>query len=153
MAPLEKAVLTNFTFQHYPENIIDPGTVKLVGGKCVLKDIGVEEVVISYDPLVALTMVLYLSAIMDAVTGEGPVHEKLTLTPSADVGGAVWEGTYKLYRSKADGIYFRLPLKVVLHWSGGTIDSMQVFEESIITAWDTPPEGWYGAWSVFYKSH
>jgi len=153
VAPLGKAVLTNFTFQHQPTNIIDLGVVKLVGGNWVMKEIGVEEVVVSDDPLVAGTMIHYLSGTMDAVTGEGPVHGKLTLTPAADVGGGVWEGTYKGYRSKADGIYFRLPLKVVLHGRGGTIDGMQVFEESLITAWGTPPEGWYGVGSGFYKSH
>lgn len=152
-APLEKAVLTGFTFSHQPVKIIDPGTVKLVGGNWVMKDIGVEEEVISSDPLVAGTMVHYLSGMMDAVTGEGPVHGKLTLTPSAGVGGGVWEGTYEGYRSKADGIYYSLPLKVVLHGRGGTIDGMQVFEESLITAWGTPPEGWYGTGSGFYKSH
>jgi hypothetical protein len=55
--------------------------------------------------------------------------------------------------SKADGIYFKLPLKVVGHGRGGTLDRMQIFEESMITTWGTPPEGWCGVGKGFYKSH
>jgi hypothetical protein len=153
---LEKRVITNFTFSHNPIAPPFGGTVRLVpGGKWQLKEVGVKEKVISTDPLVSGIMVHYLSATLDAVTGEGPVHGTLTITPEAAVGGGVWEGTYEGYRSKMPGSdkYFTLPLKAVAHGRGGTIDGMQLTETSIITAWGTPPEGWYGGGDGFYKAH
>lgn len=153
---LEKCIITNFTFSHNPIEPPFGGDVKLVpGGKWQIKKVGVKEYVTASDPLVSGIMIHYLSATFDAITGEGPVHGSFTLTPVADVGGGVWEGTYTGYRSKTPGsdIYFTLPLKVVGHGRGGTIHGMQLFEKSIITAWGTPPEGWYGGGEGFYKSH
>lgn len=153
---LEKAIITNFTFSHFPIAPPFGGEIKLTpGGKWQLKKVGVEELVTSSDPLVSGIMIHYLSATMDAVTGEGPVHGSFTLTPEADVGGGIWEGTYEGYRSKTPGsdIYFTLPLKVVGHGRGGTIHGMQLFEKSTITAWGTPPEGWYGSGEGYFKSH
>jgi len=152
---LEKANLTNFTFTHnpIPPYFVDPGVVKEVDGMWIMKDVGVIEQVLSDDPLIAGTMIHYLSATMNATTGEGPVHGKATLTPTADVGGGVWEVTYEGYRSKSGGIYFTLPLKLVAHGRGGTIEGIQAIYESTITAWGTPPQGWFGAGRGFYKSH
>ena len=146
---LEKAVITNFTFSHFPIAPPFGGEIKLTpGGKWQLKKVGVKELVTSSDPLVSGIMIHYLSATMDAVTGEGPVHGTFTLTPEADVAGGIWEGTYEGYRSKTPGsdIYFTLPLKVVGHGRGGTIHGMQLFEKSIITAWGTPPAGMVWWW-------
>lgn len=155
-ASLAKVIITNFTFSHYPIGLTGEGEVKLVpGGKWQIKKYGVIEQITASDPIVAGNMVHYLSATFDAVTGEGPVHGSFTLTPEADVSGGVWEGTYTGYRSRMPGsdIYFTLPLKLVGHGKGGTIHGMQLFETSTITAWGTPPEGWYGGGEGYYKSH
>lgn len=150
---IEKVILTQFTFSHnpIPPYIIDPGEVKLVGGNWILKDVGVIETVISSDPLVSGTMIHYLSATMNAVTGEGPVHGKSFHTPSS--GGGVWEGTYQGYRSRMPGsdTLFVLPLKVVAHGKGGAIDGMKAFYNSTIIAWGTPPVGWFGSGEGYYK--
>lgn len=158
---LAKCTITNFNFTHSLTGATGEGSVKLVpGGKWQIKKYGViEEVNLLNppgppDPLVSGTMVHYLSATFDAITGEGPVHGSFTLTPLADVGGGVWEGTYAGYRYKTNtpGV-FTLPLKVVGHGKGGTIHGMQLLEESIITAYGTPPNYWTGVGHGFYKSH
>jgi len=151
---LEKVIITNFTFSHNPIGLTGEGDVKLVGGNWILKDFGVIELFTSSDPLAGGTATHYLSATFDAVTGEGPVHGSFTLTPE-NVGGGVWEGTYTGYRSKMPGsdIYFVLPLQLIGHGRGGTIEGMQMRENSTITAWGTPPEGWYGSGEGYIKSH
>ena len=152
---LEKVTITDFAFSHHPIGKTGEGEVKLVGGNWILKDVGVIEQVASPDPLVAGTMIHYLSAKMDAVTGEGPVHGKWTLTPTENTGGGVWEGNYTGYRSRKPGsdTLFTLPLNVGGHGKGGTIDGKQISMDDVITAWGTPPVGWYGVGEGFYKSH
>jgi len=152
---LEKVIITNFTFSHFPTGLTGEGEVKLVGGNWILKDFGVIEQFTSSDPLAAGIAIHYLSATMDAVTGEGPVHGSFTMTPEANVGGGVWEGIYTGYRSKMPGsdTLFVLPLQLVGHGRGGTIDGMQMRENSTVMAWGTPTVGWYGSGEGFYKSH
>jgi hypothetical protein len=152
---LEKITITNFTLTHFPEGMTGEGTIKLVGGNWILKDVGVIEILNSSDPLAAGTMTHYLSCNYDAVTGEGPVHGYWTLVPQANTNGGVWEGNYTGYRSKMPGsdILFVLPLKLVGHGRGGTIDGMQLFSNTTIIGWGIPPEGWYGSAEGFYKSH
>lgn len=152
---LVKVIITNFTFSHFPIGLTGEGSVKLVGNNWILKDFGVIELFTSSDPLSAGTAIHYLSATFNAVTGEGPVHGYFTLTPEGNAGGGVWEGTYTGYRSKMPGsdTLFVLPLQLVGQGKGGTIDGMQMRENSTITAWGTPPAGWYGSGEGFYKSH
>jgi hypothetical protein len=152
---LEKVIITNFSLSHYPIGLTGEGEVKLVGGNWILKGVGVIEIIISSDTIVAGTMTHYLSGKMDAITGEGPVHGSFTVIPEANIEGGVWEGTYTGYRSKMAGsdTLFTLHLDLVGHGRGGTIDGMQMFEDDVITAWGTPPVGWYGSGEGFYKSH
>ena len=152
---LEKVIITNFTFTHFPIGLTGEGTVKLVGGNWILKDVGVMELITSSDPLGGGNMIHYLSARMDAVTGEGPVHGSFTITPTGNAGGGVWEGIYEGYRSKMPGsdTLFVLPLQLVGHGKGGTIDGFQMQTNTTIIAWGTPPAGWYGSGEGFYKSH
>jgi len=152
---LEKVIITNFTLSHYPIGMTGEGTVKLVGRNWILKDVGVIEQVTSPDTLLDGTITHYLSATMNAVTGEGPVHGSFTIVPTANTGGGVWEGIYVGYRSKMPGsdTLFTLPLHLVGHGRGGTIDGMQSYTDDVITAWGTPPVGWYGSGEGFYKSH
>jgi len=154
-ASLEKVIITNFSLSHYPIGLTGEGEVKLVGGNWILKDVGVIELITSSDPLIAGTMIHYLSATMDANTGEGPVHGSFTVTPDANTEGGVWEGIYTGYRSKMAGsdTLFTLPLNLLGHGKDGTIDGMQMFEDDVITAWGTPPTGWYGGGEGFYKSN
>jgi hypothetical protein len=152
---LEKVTITNFTLTHFPTGLTGEGTIKLVGGNWILKDVGVIDILNSSDPLAAGTMTHYLSCNYDAVTGEGPVHGYWTLVPQANTNGGVWKGNYTGYRSKMPGsdTLFVLPLKLVGHGRGGTINGMQLFSNSTITAWGTPLGGHYGSAEGFYKSH
>lgn len=152
---LEKAIITSFTLSHYPIGLTGEGEVKFVGGNWILKDVGVMEQIISTDTLITGIMIHYLSGKLNAVTGEGPVHGSFTTTPDANLGGGVWEGIYTGYRSRMPGsdTLFTLPLNLIGHGRGGTIDGMQMFEDDIITAWGTPPAGWYGSGEGYFKSH
>ena len=152
---LEKVTITNFTFNHFPTGLTGEGTIKLVGNNWILKDVGVNEFINSSDPLGGGTMTHYLSATMNAVTGEGPIHGYFTIVPQANTGGGVWEGNYTGYRSKMPGsdTLFVLPLQLVGHGRGGTIEGMQMQSNTTITAWGTPLAGWYGSGDGFYKSH
>ena len=160
-APLGKSIITNFAFNHSPIGPTGEGTVTPVpGGKWQIKNYGVREEVNALnppavvDPLVSGIMVHYLSGTLDAVTGEGPLHGSFTLTPQADVGGGVWEGTYEGYRYKTStpGVFTAF-LKIVGHGKGGTIHGMQLCEQSTLTAYGTPPDYWTGVGEGSYKSH
>jgi hypothetical protein len=152
---LEKPIAPiKFTCTHIPTGvIIDPGKRwQTPGGIWQIKKVGVEENVLSSDPLVAGIMVHYLSATMDAA-GEGPVHGSFKIT-LADGGGMYWEGTYEGYRSKSSstpGWEFTLPLKAVGHGRGGTIDGMKMSFDDLIRANGTPPTEWYGISNGFYR--
>jgi len=84
---LEKVIITNFSFSHFPIGLTGEGEVKLVGGNWILKDVGVTELFTSSDPLAAGTAIHYLSATFNAITGECPVHGSWTLTPDAKPHG------------------------------------------------------------------
>jgi hypothetical protein len=151
---LEKCIITHFTETHYPVAILDPGSVRLVNGKWIMKKIEVKERLDASTPLGTGFMVHKLSGIMDYNTGEGPVWGTFEITPDVNTNGGVWEGTYTGWRSKKPGsdTLFTLPLKVVGHGKGGTLRGMKIFINDVITAWGTPPVGWYGGGEGFYKS-
>jgi len=152
---LEKVIITNFTFSHFPIALTGEGTIKLVGNNWILKDVGVIELVTSSDPFVAGTITHHLSATFNAVTGEGPVHGYWSLVPEANTEGGVFEGNYTGFRSKmpSSDTLFVLPLRLNGHGRGGTIQGMQIQYNSNIIAWGTPPVGWYGSGDGFYKSN
>jgi hypothetical protein len=161
-ASLDKAIITDFTFTHYPLGYTGEGEVSLVpGGKWQMKKYGVFEKFVSSNSLANGDMVHNLSLTIDAVTGEGPCHGNFVLTPANNAAaGGVWEGTYEGYRSKSsvEGEW-TLPLKVVAHGKGGTIEGMQMFSNTTLTVRaDIPaifplPSSWMGVGEGFYKSH
>jgi hypothetical protein len=157
-ASLEKVTITDFTFNDAPIGFTGEGEIKLVGGNWIIKDYGVIENFISPDPLVSGTMVHYLSLTIDAVTGEGPCHGSWTVTPAENTEGGVWEGTYEGYRylSSEPGEW-TLPLNVVGHGRGGTIDGLKLSATDTLTIYTdgitTLPSYWTGIGNGFYKSH
>jgi hypothetical protein len=152
---LEKCIITHFTETHCPVAILNPGSVKLINGKWVMKKIVVKERLDASTPLSTGYMIHSLSGIMDSQTGEGPVWGTFTLTPDVNAGGGIWKGVYSGYRSKKPGsdTLFTLPLKVLGQGKGGNLQGMKIFLDDVITAWGTPPVGWYGSGKGFYKSH
>jgi len=127
-ASLEKSNKVDFTFTEHNVSIAPPAKMWTAGGVLQIRDAHAFEEVVGDNPLITGTMEHYLSLSLDLVTGEGPCHGSFTVTPNpAIVGeGAVWVGTYEGYRSKTSvpGV-FALPLKLVAHGRGGTIDGMQ----------------------------
>jgi hypothetical protein len=155
---LEKVIIANFTLTNAPTGLTGEGEVKLVGGNWIIKNYGVIEGVVSPDPFVNGTMVHYLGATIDAVTGEGPCHGSWTLTPTGNTGGGVWEGNYEGYRSLSSVPgEWTLPLNLVGHGRGGTIDGMQMFCNATLTVYTdgitTLPVYWEGVGDGFLKSH
>ena len=155
---LEKVTITNFTFTDAPIGFTGEGEIKLVGGNWMIKDYGVIENFSSPDPLVNGTMVHYLSLTIDAVTGEGPCHGSWTVTPTENTEGGVWEGIYQGYRSLSSVPgEWTLPLNVVGHGRGGTIDGLKMSATAILTIYTdgitTLPSYWTGVGDGFYKSH
>lgn len=151
---LGKCIIISYTSSDYPVGILDPGVVKLERGKWIIRNVVVKERFDSDNPLIAGVMIHNLSGILNAITGEGPICGTLTVTPD-NAGGGVWEGSYSGWRSKKPGsdTLFTLPLKVIARGKGGTINNMQLFGTTIITAWGTPPVGWYGSSKGFIKSN
>lgn len=120
---------------------IVPAYMKIVGRTVHLKDFPVTDAVTSSDPRFTGKMEHQLSLKLDLITGEGPCNGKWTLTPDdlASTGGGVWEGTYEGFRSKTDDPFvFTLPLKMVAHGKGGTIDGWQAFTDADIIGYTTP---------------
>ncbi len=153
---LEKWTITPFTLTlHYPMQVLDPGTVMLIGGKWILKKIKILERVNTTSSLVTGNWIHSLSAILDENTGEGPVWGTFSAPPDSNVGGGVWEGTYTGYRSKTPGsdTLFTLPLRFFGVGKGGDLQGKKIFLDDVITAWGTPPVGWYGSGEGYIKSH
>jgi len=149
---LGKCTITPVTVNlHYPVGILDPGVVKLVGRKWILKNVVVAETLMTTNELVTGKMIHSLSAVMDKNTGEGPVWGTYTLT---NAGSGVWKGTYTGWRSKMPGsdTLFTLPLKLFGHGESGNVQGMKLFSNDVITAWGTPPVGWYGSGEGYIKS-
>lgn len=161
-SPLEKVIITNYSFTNFPIAAPTGGETRLTpGGKWQIKKVVILEQFISSDLLISGVMEHKLSLTIDAVTGEGPCQGSWILTPAdlAASGGGVWEGKYNGYRSKSDipGEWI-LPLKIVGHGKGGLIQGMQIFGNAvlIVRADDgstTLPTSWIGTGEGFYKSH
>ncbi len=157
---LTKVGITNCNFVHYPVAPPEGGDFKFAGKNFIMKDVEVTELIMSSDPLLAGTLVHYLSEVVDATTGEGITHGKWTLTLSDDAGGGIWEGNYTGKRSHSPGTNegfppyeFITPLKLVAIGKGGAIDGMQFKGTTIIYSWGVIVEGWYGIGEGYYKSH
>jgi hypothetical protein len=152
---LEKCpVIIHYTETHYPVEILDPGTVNVVGNKIIIKKVIIKERLEASTDLVTGFMIHKLSAVMDLTTGEGPCWGTFTAKPDIFVGGPEeWEGTYAGWRSKKPGsdTLFTLPLLVLGKGKAGQLRGVKMFLNDVITAWGTPPVGWYGGGEGYLK--
>ena len=120
---------------------IAPAYMNIAGRTIHLKDFPVIDNVTSSDPRLTGKMEHQLTVKLDLITGEGPCNGKWTLTPDdlTSTGGGIWEGTYEGFRSKTDDPFvFSLPLKMVAHGKGGTIDGWQGFTEAYLILYTAP---------------
>jgi hypothetical protein len=108
----------NDGFDHNPE--------KWLAGRILqMRNVHAFELVQSSDARMTGRMEHYLSLSLNVATGEGPCHGSFTLAPDGMTDG-VWVGTYEGYRSRTEKPYeFALPLKLVAHGRGGSIDGLQ----------------------------
>jgi hypothetical protein len=150
---LEKVIRTYFTSSDYPIQILDPGTVKVEGGHWIIRKIIVKERFNSDNSLVAGIMIHSLSATLDIINGEGLVWGSFTITPDENVEDGVWEGTYNGQRTRTGESEWEIPLDVVGHGKGGTLQSMQMRGLTVITAYDTPPTWWTGEGEGYIQSN
>lgn len=159
---LDKVTITEFTFTNSPEPFTENpyNYMKIVGRTLHMKDYPVTDIVIATDPRVNGRMEHILSLKLDIVTGEGPCHGSFKLYPDPDVtNGGYWEGTYQGYRFKTNDPYiFVLPLKLVAHGRGGTIDGMKGFMDANLNVYTNPdyyplPIYWTGEGTGVLKEH
>ena len=154
---LEKCpAVIHYTESHYPLEILDPGTVTVVGNKMIIKKVVVKERLDASNNLVTGYMTHKLSAILNLNTGEGPMWGTYTLKPDAFASGPEkWEGTYTGWRSKTPGsdTLFTIPLKVLGQGKGKALKGMKLFLNDVITGWGTPPTGWYGGGKGYITSN
>ena len=158
---LNKVTITEFTFTNSPLPFTaNPYDYMNIAGRTLhMKDYPVTDIVIAADPRVNGRMEHILSLKLDTVTGEGPCNGSFKLYPDPEVDGGYWEGTYQGYRSKTDNPYvFVLPLKLVAHGRGGTIDGMKGFMEANLTGYTNPdyyplPIYWTGVGTGELKEH
>ena len=151
-ASLEKSNKVDITFTERNVSIAPPAKMWTAGGVLQIRDAHAFEEVVGDNPLITGTMEHYLSLSLDLVTGEGPCHGSWTLVPSSPSVTGVWEGTYEGYRSKTSNpSVFTLPLKLVAHGRGGTVDGMQA-KMTVTLIVLTPPPGTYPYPAPYYWS-
>ncbi len=158
--PLEKhRDNPDFTFREQNDGF-DHNPEKWLAGKILhMRNVHAFEIVQATDPRVTGRMEHYLSLSLNIRTGEGPCHGSFTLAPEGMTDG-IWEGTYEGYRSKTDNPFvFTLPLKLVAHGRGGSIEGMQAKMTITLTvltnaAYYPAPIYWYGTDGVgFMNEH
>lgn len=159
-ATLQKVEITYCDFFHHPIAPPEGGEIMFVDDKFIMKNVKITEWMESADTMITGTLVHYLNEVVNVNTGEGNTHGKWILTPDADVGGGVWEGTYTGKRIYSPGVnpglpdyQFVTPLKLVAVGKGGTINGMQFKGTTTIYSWGIIVEGWYGIGDGYYKSH
>lgn len=159
---LDKIVITQFTFTSTPGPFTaNPNEfMTIVGTTLLLKKYPVTDNVVASDPRLTGNMEHVLSLKLDIYTGEGPCKGSFKLYPDPAVAnGGYWEGTYHGYRSKTDDPFvFMLPLKMVAHGRGGSIDGMQGFMDANLTVYTNPeyyplPIYWTAAGNGVLKEH
>jgi len=132
--------------------------LKIAGRTLHMKDVPIVDLVTASDSRVSGRMEHLLSLKLDSETGEGPCQGSWTSEP-VGAGGGKWVGTYEGFRSgTADKYVFTLPLKMVGHGRGGTIDGMQLFTNATLLVSTDPdhyplPTGWLATGTGIIKEH
>jgi hypothetical protein len=149
---LEKVIITNFTSVSYPTSVTDPGKVKFADGNLILRGRTGTVVFESGNSLMNANGIITYNGNVDAITGEGPYWGTLTLTPESADGGK-WELTWRGKCTKTGEMVWTLPLKVLGHGKGGSIDGMQIFMTNIVTYNEPVPTFWLGNSTGYIQSH
>ena len=122
---LEKADVSYYTGYQTPGEIIEPGEMKMVGGRIIIKGMVWAEPIWTTDERVRGMSYITVNASWDA-NQVGPQQGKWTIVPDTDVGGGIWEGTYEGYQKQTGPDELTTYVRQVGHGKGGTIDGMQL---------------------------
>jgi hypothetical protein len=150
---LGKVNITHFTGVFNTVGLIDPGIVKLAGGKWIMKGVVLAALSDSEEDLVVGDLIVVMNGTLDFNTGEGPTHGKFTLTPDIDVDGGIWEGTWQGQRVRTGEFEWKGYLKLNGHGKGGTIHGMKLFADQTVTTWTLIPGGASGEVEGYIISH
>jgi hypothetical protein len=153
---LAKVTVTHFTGIEHPTGMVNPGVAELVKGKMIVKGLVVTASWIDgFDnPLVTGTLVITANVRLDITTGEGLEYGTLILTPSADVGGGVWECKWEGYRHKVGDSEWAAKLELFGYGKGGTIQGMKLFAKDVIHTIDLQGNsGYTGNVNGYIESH
>jgi hypothetical protein len=154
---LAKHVYREFTGSMDPIEVTDPGTVKEVNGKIIVRGMHNRIVVNATfndgDPdLFSGEGDLELNEIINFATGEGYAWGKLKLTPAAAeaLGGhweLIWHG-----RGTLGATGWTIPLKEGGPGKDGALTGLHVFMDNLITA-PADLSSWYGEFQGYIKSY
>jgi len=155
-ASLEKSFSRAFTVTSVPTGIIDPGIFKYPDGKVMLRgSLGPILCTATFSDGLPPDLIsgpgdVEINGIYDPIAGVGQWQTKLTLRPTAALGG-VWEFTTHGKSTLSEG-YWTIPLKATGHGKGGALSGMQCRMELVITA-PADLAWWTGEAHGFITSH
>lgn len=149
---LEKVTRTPYTANIILVDLIDPGSVKIVGQNLIVKDRVVKTRYVASNPLVTGDLLITINFRFNLMTGEGPTHGKWTNVPDA-YPDALWEGNFTGYRTKTGESEWTEKVSIVGKGEGGAIDGMKHFADGIIYSTHIYEEtGFYGEGTGVIKS-
>jgi hypothetical protein len=91
---LQKEVIANFSLTGYSVELIEPGTIKVVGNNIIVKDQVVKLRVDSDNLMVNGFLILDNNGSLNIYTGEGHIYGKITIIPDVHPDGEMWTGNF-----------------------------------------------------------
>jgi hypothetical protein len=123
---LNKVTIINITALSYPTAIIDPGEQHIADGNLIGRNVIIAVRWDSENDFVDANGILTLNYNVDAITNEGQWWGTLTLTPDEPAIGGEWDITWNGRSTKTGESEWTLPLHMVGHGIGGSIDGMHL---------------------------
>ena len=149
---LEKVTTTDYNATMTIADIVDPGSVKIIGQNMIVKDMVVLTRYEASSDLVTADLLTTINFKFNLNTGEGPSHGKWSSLPDA-YPDAVWEGSFTGYRTKTGESEWTENVSIVGKGKGGMIDGMKNFTDAIIYSNDIYEQtGFFGTASGVIKS-
>ena len=152
VSSLEKVTTTDYTATITIIDIVDPGTVKIVGQNMIIKDLVALTRYEASSDLVTADLLITINSKFNLYTGEGPTHGKWSSVPDA-YPDAMWEGSFTGHRTRTGESSWTENASIVGQGIGGVIDGMKNFTDAIIYTDDIYEQtGFYGTASGVLKS-
>jgi hypothetical protein len=149
---LEKVTKTQYTADVILIDLIDPGSVKIVGQNLIVKDRVVQTRYEASNPLVKGDLLITINFRFNLTTGEGPTHGKWSNVPD-DYPGDLWQGSFNGYRTKTGESEWTEKVSIVGKGEGEAIDGMKHFADGLIYSNDIYEEtGFLGVANGVIKS-